>query len=107
MELLRICLGLVMWWGWRKCYILGKEKLTQQQEAEGSYLDIVLQEDINPLVVKFLLHNEIILFEDLNPTDYKHLATQKLQETKAKGDSKVVENYEKIIEILKQYQNEQ
>lgn len=88
-------------------YIPGKEKLTQQQEAEGSYLDIVLQEDINPLVVKFLLHNEIILFEDLNPTDYKQLATQKLQEAKAKGDSKVVENYKKIIEILKQYQNEQ
>ncbi len=59
-------------------HILRKEKLTQLQEAEGSYLDIVLQEDINTLAVKFLLDNEIILFEDLNPIDYKHLATQKL-----------------------------
>lgn len=85
-------------------HILGKEKLTQQQEAEGSYLDIVLQEDINTLAVKFLLDNEIILFEDLNPIDYKHLATQKLQEAKAKGDFRAVENYEKIIKLLQEYE---
>lgn len=54
-----------------------------------------------------MLDNELILFEDLNPIDYKQFATQKLQEAKAKGDSKVAENYKKIIEILKQYQNEQ
>lgn len=85
-------------------YILGKEKLTQQQEAEGSYLDIVLQEDINPLVVEFLLDNEIILFEDLNLIDYKQLATQKLQEAKAKRDSKAIHNYEKIIKLLQEYE---
>ncbi|WP_394950838.1 hypothetical protein [uncultured Helicobacter sp.] len=85
-------------------YILGKEKLTQQQEAEGSYLDIVLREDINPLVVEFLLDNEIILFEDLNLIDYKQLATQKLQEAKAKGDSKAIQNYEKIIKLLQEYE---
>lgn len=88
-------------------HILGKNKIISFQRAEGSYLDIVLQEDINPLVVKFLLDNELILFEDLNLIDYKQFATQKLQEAEAKGDSKVVENYKKIIEILKQYQNEQ
>ena len=85
-------------------YILGKEKLTQQQEAEGSYLDIVLQEDINPLVVEFLLDNEIILFGDLNLIDYKQLATQKLQEAKTKGDSKAIQNYEKIIKLLQEYE---
>lgn len=85
-------------------YILGKEKLTQQQEAEGSYLDIVLQEDISTLAVKFLLHNEIILFEDLNPTDYKHLATQKLQESKAKEDFRAIQNYEKIIKLVQEYE---
>lgn len=88
-------------------HILGKNKIISLQMAEGSYLDIVLQEDINPLVVKFLLDNELILFEDLNLIDYKQLATQKLQEAKGKGDFRAVENYKKIIEVLKQYQNEQ
>lgn len=53
--------------------------------------------------MKFLLDNEIILFEDLNPMDYKHLATQKLKESKAKRDSKAVKNYEKIIKLLQEY----
>lgn len=88
-------------------HTLRKDEIMSFQRAEGSYLDIVLQEDINPLVVRFLLDNEIIVFKDLNPIDYKQLATQKLQESKAKEDSKAVENYEKIIEVLKQYQNEQ
>lgn len=56
-------------------HILGKDEIIDLQRAQGSYLDVVLQEDINTLVVKFLLDNEIILFEDLNPMDYKHLAT--------------------------------
>ena len=30
-------------------------------------------------------------------------ANQKLQEAKAKGDSKAIANYEKILEILKEY----
>lgn len=87
-------------------HILGKDKIISLQRAEGSHLDIVLQEDINPLAVKFLLDNELILFEDLNPIDYKHLATQKLQESKAKGDSKAVENYEKIIKLLQEYETQ-
>lgn len=86
-------------------HTLRKDEIISFQRAEGSYLDIVLQEDIDPLVVKFLLDNEIILFEDLNPIDYRQLSTQKLQEAKVKEDSKAVENYKKIIEVLKQYQN--
>lgn len=82
---------------------LGKDEIISFQRAEGSYLDIVLQEDINPLVVRFLLDNEIIVFKDLNPIDYKQLTTQKLQEAKTKGDSKAVENYEKIIKLLQEY----
>lgn len=84
-------------------HILGKDEIIDLQRAQGSYLDVVLQEDINTLVVKFLLDNEIILFEDLNPMDYKHLATQKLKESKAKRDSKAVKNYEKIIKLLQEY----
>lgn len=78
--------------------ILGKDRVMQQQRAEESYLDIILQEDINPLVVEFLLDKELIY-----PIDYKQLATQKLKEAKARGDSIAIANYEKILEILKEY----
>ncbi len=84
-------------------HILGKDEIIGLQRSQGSYLDVVLQEDINTLVVKFLLDNEIILFEVLNPMNYKHLATQKLKEAKAKRDSKAVKNYEKIIKLLQEY----
>lgn len=85
-------------------HILGKNKIISLQMAEGSYLDIVLQEDINPLVVEFLLDSELILFEDLNLIDYKQLATQKLQEAKAKGDFRAIQNYEKIIKLVQEYE---
>ncbi|GAB0173087.1 hypothetical protein NHP164001_11030 [Helicobacter trogontum] len=85
-------------------HILGKNKIISLQMAEGSYLDIVLQEDINPLVVKFLLDNELILFEDLNLIDYKQFATQKLQEAEAKEDFRAIQNYEKIIKLVQEYE---
>lgn len=85
-------------------HTLRKDEIISFQRAEGSYLDIVLHEDIDPLVVKFLLDNEIILFEDLNPIDYKQLATQKLQEAKAKEDFRAIQNYEKIIKLVQEYE---
>lgn len=60
-------------------------------------------EDINPLVVKFLLDNELIFLEELNSTiHYKELAIKKLDIAKARKDSKAIQDYEKIIELLKQ-----
>lgn len=59
-------------------------------------------EDINPLVVKFLLDNELIFLEELNSTiHYKELAIKKLDIAKARKDSKAIQDYEKIIELLK------
>ena len=82
---------------------LGKNEIITLQNAEGSYLDNILQKNINPLVVSFLLENELILKELHLTIKYKQLANQKLQEVKAKGDSKAIANYEKILEILKEY----
>ncbi|WP_300906555.1 hypothetical protein [Helicobacter typhlonius] len=82
---------------------LGKNEIVTLQNAEGSYLDNILQENINPLVVSFLLENKLILKELHLTIKYKQLANQKLQEAKAKGDSKAIANYEKILEILKEY----
>ena len=53
--------------------------------------------------MSFLLENELILKELHLTIKYKQLANQKLQEVKAKGDSKAIANYEKILEILKEY----
>lgn len=61
--------------------------------------------------LEFLLKNNVIdidttITDDaLQEYSLPTYATQKLQEAKTKGDSKAVENYEKIIEVLKQYQN--
>ena len=53
--------------------------------------------------MSFLLENELILKELHLTIKYNQLANQKLQEVKAIGDSKAIANYEKILEILKEY----
>lgn len=89
------------------------------QASGGMVFLMVAIESAHPQSVQFLLEHKLtqkdnkdiykkqMIEESIEGLTPLQFATQKLQEAKAKGDSKVVENYKKIIEILKQYQNEQ
>ncbi|WP_295701878.1 MULTISPECIES: hypothetical protein [Helicobacter] len=73
-------------------------------------------ESAHPQSVQFLLEHKLtqkdnkdiyeeqMIEETIEGLTSLHLATQKLQEAKAKGDSKAVENYEKIIKLLQEYE---
>lgn len=59
--------------------------------------------------LEFLLNNGIVKIDVIiidvdagKEYSLSEFATQKLQEAKAKGDSKAIANYEKILEILKE-----
>lgn len=60
--------------------------------------------------LEFLLKNDVIdidatISDDaLQEYSLPTYATQKLQEAKAKGDSKAIQNYEKIIKLLQKYE---
>lgn len=85
------------------------------QASGGVIFLMVAIESAHPQSVQFLLEHKLTqkdnkdiyekqtieeIIEGLTPLQ---LANQKLQEAKAKGDSKAIANYEKILEILKEY----
>ncbi|WP_181566360.1 hypothetical protein [Helicobacter monodelphidis] len=65
-----------------------------------------------PQVLEFLLKNNISsatngwVSDENSDNEYKPLeyATKKLNEAKAKNDKEAIANYEKIIEILREYE---
>lgn len=85
------------------------------QASGGVIFLMVAIESAYPQSVQFLLEHKLTqkdnkdiyeeqtieeIIEGLTPFQF---ATQKLQEAKAKSDSKAMANYEKILEILKKY----
>lgn len=85
------------------------------QASGGVIFLMVAIESAHPQSVQFLLEHKLTqkdnkdiyeeqtieeIIEGLTPFQF---ATQKLQEAKAKGDSKAIANYKKILEILKEY----
>lgn len=107
-----------------QCDILGltlmlndidKREFIFHQASGGMIFLMVAIESAHPQSVQFLLEHKLTqkdnkdiyerqtieeIIEGLTPLQ---LANQKLQEAKAKSDYKAIANYEKILEILKEY----
>lgn len=96
---------------------IGTREFILHQASGGVVFLMVAIESAYPQSVQFLLEHKLtqkdnkdiyeeqMIEESIEGLTPLQLTTQKLQESKAKEDSKAVENYEKIIEVLKQYQN--
>lgn len=107
-----------------QCDILGltlmlndidKREFILHQASGGMIFLMVAIESAYPQSVQFLLEHKLtqkdnkdiyeeqMIEETIEGLTPLQLANQKLQEVKAKGDSKAIANYEKILEILKEY----
>ena len=107
-----------------QCDILGltlmlndidKREFILHQASGGMIFLMVAIESAYPQSVQFLLEHKLtqkdnkdiyeeqMIEETIEGLTPLQLANQKLQEAKAKGDSKAIANYEKILEILKEY----
>ncbi|GAD18557.1 MULTISPECIES: hypothetical protein [Helicobacter] len=107
-----------------QCDILGltlmlndidKREFIFHQASGGMIFLMVAIESAYPQSVQFLLEHKLtqkdnkdiyeeqMIEETIEGLTPLQLANQKLQEVKAKGDSKAIANYEKILEILKEY----
>ncbi|SQB99579.1 Uncharacterised protein [Helicobacter fennelliae] len=107
-----------------QCDILGltlmlndidKREFIFHQASGGMIFLMVAIESAYPQSVQFLLEHKLtqkdnkdiyeeqMIEETIEGLTPLQLANQKLQEAKAKGDSKAIANYEKILEILKEY----
>ncbi|BBB20283.1 hypothetical protein [Helicobacter cinaedi] len=107
-----------------QCDILGltlmlndidKREFILHQASGGMIFLMVAIESAYPQSVQFLLEHKLtqkdnkdiyeeqMIEETIEGLTPLQRANQKLQEAKAKGDSKAIANYEKILEILKEY----
>lgn len=107
-----------------QCDILGltlmlndidKREFILHQASGGMIFLMVAIESAYPQSVQFLLEHKLtqkdnkdiyeeqMIEETIEGLTPLQRANQKLQEVKAKGDSKAIANYEKILEILKEY----
>lgn len=95
---------------------IGTREFILHQASGGAIFLMIAIESAHPQSVQFLLEHKLtqkdnkdiyeeqMIEETIEGLTSLHLATQKLQEAKAKGDSKAVENYEKIIKLLQEYE---
>lgn len=86
------------------------------QASGGVVFLVVAIESAHPQSVQFLLEHKLtqkdnkdiykeqMIEESIEGLTPLQLATQKLREAKAKGDSRAIQNYEKIIKLLQEHE---
>ena len=94
---------------------IGSREFILHQASGGVIFLMVGIESAYPQSVQFLLEHNLtqkdnkdiyegqMIEETIGGLTPLQLTTQKLQEAKAKGDSKAIANYEKILELLQKY----